>query len=514
MGIERLIDLSKTPIEDFDTSEYGLKAKGLAVLHQVARDMADEEREEGYKNYFHLTPSFAIPRSMPIEPTKELKDMYLWLASAPISILDDKANNDIRIIMARSSDENEMPGVFETHFALYDPKNPEESFNNWIKAAEKVRKSGAGGVIGDVLAANYVDPTKDDWASSVDWVSKIQEGMMTDKIKFGLGNFSFVGRTGDIWKPDESTIYCVVGLPSKIVRGDTDYSLIQLHDFDPRLNPELVITHANHDYRFGHGVSPVSSGFPQETIDTIDLSDLAKITTIKYFDTTHTSAIDMFWGAFALPYGANPYGIFNILSRLQDKMQEKVEIEGTYYPSIAFMPTPHIVQLRAYTLPENRLEKLTEVDARKLLVSGKDSYVADRFSGDLVLIPDIEDINRLNESYIADKLQGRNYILVPSWNSVMGRGHTTFEGKFLNRSGLVIPVYHQYGLADTHAAHTHGHMVGILAKLQTESPVVAIAGIEHDLRDAAKKEEYKGFSIIRDVTVESNGRKAQIYLNK
>ena len=201
MGIERLIDLSKAPIEDFDTPEYGLKSKGLAVLHQVGREMVNEEREGGLKNYFHLTPSFAVPKSVPIEPTEELRRVYRWSASAPISIFEDKSNSDLRIMMARSSDENEMPGVFETHFALYDPKNPGESFKNWIKAAEKVRKSGAGGVIGDVLAADYVDPTKEDWASSVDWASKIQEGMITDKIKFGLKNFSFVGKTREILKP-------------------------------------------------------------------------------------------------------------------------------------------------------------------------------------------------------------------------------------------------------------------------------------------------------------------------
>ncbi|MBW3011912.1 hypothetical protein KY311_01900, partial [Candidatus Woesearchaeota archaeon] len=186
---------------EVDVSEYGLKAEGLAILNKAMHELRedpnnkDDEFEWRLKHYemdlecatydhqreaaeaaiqmtkelmkkhpqlpainYEVDPAFVVPMSSRIDDTPALREEFKWLVSTDIKFMgryDSTPQMEnvepFGIIMARSSDENEMPGKFESHSALYDPKDFEGSFQRWLEAARKVRESGAGGVIGQML---------------------------------------------------------------------------------------------------------------------------------------------------------------------------------------------------------------------------------------------------------------------------------------------------------------------------------------------------------------------------
>lgn len=527
-GIRKIEDLAKQP--DIDVSEYGLKAEGLAILHQAMEEMRNDPTNrdrwpeiesriadpkkliaDPVKRYdvnFEVDPAFAVPKSAEIADYYELRAMYSWLVSTPTKFMKKEVNvpieneEGLRIILARSSDEHEMPGKFETHFSLYDPKDFEGSFKNWLNAARKTRESGAGGVIAQALVAKAQKPSSMARYSVSDMEELIAEGKLEDIITFGLNNFGFVANTSNPFVKNEMSMVAVVGLPSKIVRGDSDFGLLLMNKYG-----NLKATHSRHDYRFSHAVN--YEKFPQQTMDIIHAENPSKISSIPFIQKIVSYHFFSYWGAFPFPDGGMfPNRFFDILHRLKEKTGKHIEIESTILDREHF---PHILQLRKYDLPVNRIEELSEADAGRIITKEDDSYVADRFSGDLVVLEN----EKVDEADLRQRLKG-DYILMQYNNHPLyWQGWGVDIDNFKERKGLVIPTFN---LANNQnpGSHTFAYTLNVLVELQKKGPVISL--FMGDLFDNAanlegKVEQYKGFRIIRNVTVESDGNQAQIYFN-
>lgn len=563
MSIATIEELAKHP--EVDVSEYGTKVEGLTLLHNFREELRqdvenkdtsleeqlqahmlaleyakpsqdprriklEEDRLEHFKSmivnvgrsflyYFELTPSFAVSGSSSLKESHELKRIFSRLVSSPLICHSTMpypvgSADDLRIVMARSSDEFEEPGKFETHFALYDPKDFNKSFRDWLNAARKVRESGAGAVIGDILVslpfstADYIARWKDKYDEVA--VSLESQGLEATTL-FGISNIGLVANTGNLFNPNDSSASLVVGLPSKIVRGDLDFSFIQ----DDKEG--MIITHGSHQYlRKGrHFVDP--NEYPQETIDVIDVREPSKPQTFKYFGGTTDFSMNPDWGGFPWPLeGIHTSYMFRLLKLFKERLGKEVEIEGTFlYNGRSYNSKfPHLVQLRTYQMLENRLRHLTKVDEASLVLSGIDSYVADRMEGDLLVLdrPDID------FRAVRQKIR-KPYILFDD-TSMDRYGDSPIDlDAFQDRSGLIIPIFRQSD-RDAALCHTQGYMLQTLWKLQKKSPVMAIDTPHNFLWPEKYKQKlgnrfeiYYGFQIIRNVTVESDGKKAQIYLN-
>lgn len=546
-------ELAKQP--EIDISEYGLKAEGLAILQQAMEEyrsdpenrdtqcfqekldeaqaelhFADTEKDKAAltekverwkrsiadcttpKINFEVDPAFAVPKSVEIGDSPELRKAYDWLVSKPTRFMldiseDRQVENEggLRIIMARSSDGKEMPGKFESHSSLYDPENPEKSFNEWLIAARKVRESGAGGVIGQVLVAEAIKPTSLSGYNRSRLECEVESGEMEDTVKFGLTSYGFVANTASPLQKGAKTLSAVVGLPSKIVRGDDDFSLLIDH-----MNGDYSAIHTKKCYRDNiHTVS--SMDFPQETMDLIDSKDPGRVKTIIYPWGVFGFCDVYMQGAFAFPAGSmNPISIIGIIDRLKEKTGRHVEIEGAFINGEHF---PHIFQLRNYDLPENRVTELRKVGPECIIAGDLGSYVSDRFSGDLIVLED----KAVDETELRGALKG-DYILLQDHRTSTLYLHNwgVNIGNFQDRKGLVIPTF-LFNEKENPGAHSVGYMVGLLVELQKKGPVISLY-TEHLFEEAknieGKIEQHKGFKIIRDVTVESDGEKAQIYFNR
>jgi hypothetical protein len=130
-----------------------------------------------------------------------------------------------KIIFARSSDREEMSGKFDTYPSLYDPKDKQKSFENWLEAAKKVRESGSRGILGQFMFGDL-----DDFMYRQYYDDKGQ--IITDTIKvFGSSNTSFYGKSQSLLLGTNPSFVMCGGLGSKIARGSKEVCLVQSNDY-------------------------------------------------------------------------------------------------------------------------------------------------------------------------------------------------------------------------------------------------------------------------------------------
>jgi len=551
MGKQVISNFYELSLDDFDSSEYGLKTEGLLLLQKSLKNLQDnpENRDDDleyrlrsdqeslryckdyekegiqrriddvneymnaigirYAMNFHVDPAFVVPKSISVEDSSRLREKYFELVSKPQKFLgpgtlstpfDDYSNIRLRIVVARSSDEHELPGKFESSFSLYDPSDPEKSFLGWLAAARIVRESGADAVIGQVLVADAINP-KDAQAGRImdDFASK----QLCDDVYFGLESFSLVASTGGWSGPNALMIAAVAGLPTKIVKGTDDCSVIVQpnSDYSPR------IIHTQHHYQGGmHYCSSLHGGVPQKTMEILRATNPTTIERIKY-NTYSIGSGDESWGNYALPHKfMGLYSFFDLLEFLKKTVGSHVEIEGTFCRDEHF---PHIIQLRKYDLPQSRMSELTKVDENRVIYKGE-AFVADRFEGDLVILRDIASHERLRQT-----VSGKYIVVdqdVPDQRNI---ADCKYLQELPDRSGLIVPFWENKRVMA--GAHTFGYMMQLLLELQKFGPVVALRHISHGFSEARDKlqgrfEKQPGFNIVRNVCVESDGESGQIYL--
>lgn len=137
---------SEQPI---DASEYGLKTIGLVELIRAMPELRHED--ELFDVYYLVPPGFVVP----------LNDLDLAKLRESYFGLVEGVSNPL-VLLARSSHEHEMPGKFETIPVLYNPKNPSDSFMQFLRAFRQVRANPKKPVIvqhmvGDLDYLRYDD---------------------------------------------------------------------------------------------------------------------------------------------------------------------------------------------------------------------------------------------------------------------------------------------------------------------------------------------------------------------
>ncbi|MFC1690943.1 hypothetical protein ACFL0W_02070 [Nanoarchaeota archaeon] len=452
-----------------DIAYYGLKAEGLVKLQRMIPDVS---RESGLNFPILIPDMFAVPVDVPLE-SSEIREAYFNMT---------KSFDNFTIVLARSSDPNEMPGIFESHSSLYDPRNPKQSFQNWLTAARKVKKSGARALIGQVLAADYCENVNE-------FIHRYYENR--SKIPgFGGDVTGFVGNSTNFIYGNNAEIICSWGLPTKVIRLDKD--VCEIREL-PNTYREYILFKENHDYR--------TSGFArteQDAVDIITLDNPDIIRTLSY--TNHAEYPDK---GGHLPFSSklmgkfDPWDIFSLISAIKKRTETEVEIEGLVnYDAQTRKPSISIFQLREYELPQKDFTELSEVPEEKRLILDKTALGYKRFQGDL---------------YVSDK-----EIEVPE-DAIFFYNKGYLKKNTISHPKLIIP----YQQIAKQGMHNYGYLIEIIKDLENRG-VKAIAmdkevyfslpRVENLPADRIKKIDPRTY-IIKNVTVECDGTNAQIYLN-
>ncbi|MFT4303370.1 MAG: hypothetical protein ACMXYG_02310 [Candidatus Woesearchaeota archaeon] len=529
--IVTLEDLARR--QEVDITEYGLKAEGQVILLHAMNHFREENSKKDsnlpLNINFQVDSSFIVPRSVTLDDTSKLRNIFFDMALTPTLFMHKTFDtttytrySPLRVLLARSSDQDEQPGKLETHFSLWDPSNPEKSFNDWLLAARKVRDSGAGAVIGQPLIAQGRKPDSFQYQKpnqklleEVLRLNGIEQG-----INFGISNFSFIANTGNLISSTNHCIFSVVGLLTKIVKGEFDFDLFSVDDY------QEIRLHTSNDYR--HRSAITEKAFPQKTFDIINSNNVDNIYSIKYIPKLIPMRFSFGDGAFSFPSGSDIYNnfshgeIFTLTHYLQKITGKHIEIEATWIENELF---PHIFQLRKYDLPENRPTKLTLVPEEKIVQNQVQCYISDKFVGDLVYIIDS---SKYNPNYVREKA-GNNYILIDSLiqdETNHSVPYPTLDlDNFPDAKGIIYYLYlfddmYQELRHCDHASHAYGYALSLVTKVQEKLPVIVMNFNSANFCDNVaynrlknRMEQYNNFTIIRDVTVESNGKHGQIYLN-
>jgi hypothetical protein len=462
LGLEELLHISDPE------SEYGLKAVGLAKL----KNIVSSQVVGGFP--IVVPDAFAVGVSIDLE-SSEVREAYARMTSN---------RKHPRIILARSSDPEEEPGRFESHPSLYDPADPEGSFNGWLTAARRVKESGARALIGQVLAGEMVDFNYDQDSG----------GKPISVQSFGGDLSGFVGNSTSIVMGDEPVIVACLGLPSKIVRGDLDACLLY------RENSRNRAVNLRQNYWANQ-----YSLWEQQTIDLIKLEDAENIVSLPY---RHPAPMVMH-GSTSIPFYYNPatvehpdlkfrpFELLDLMEYLFNKVESHVEVEGSVGQSKIYL-----FQHREYEVPPRRFQELTEVSEDRLIFKTKSSFGFNQFRGDFVVAGKLIDVpERTIFLYVGDT-------------------HTSDLASFEKYRYLIFGAYRADDLFA--GMHTLGQAVQTIVKLEKSGvEAVAIGGSYDKLLSVASqypqnRVEHIEESVVKykDVTVECDGMVAQIYFNK
>ena len=480
---QKVLLLEELVREQVNESVYGLKTAGLVKLNRLLSEL-------NLPKYIKVPDFFAIPVSIDLE-SPYVKTAYQRL----VSKLDSH-----QIILARSSDPEEKPGKFETHSSLFQPEKPEESYNNWIDAAKKVKLSGARALIGQPLAAQLEQFSFD---RKYDGESRPLDKTVAS---FGGSNTSFFLNSTSFLRGDYPLLVACFGLGSKIARGDKDVCLIEE---GPNRTSVVAL---NHNY-----YSESFTRFEQEKIDLVTLKKPSRISSINYDTELQTNRYSLFQHSM-IPFDDlyrffmeghrgedfqwfrfGPDRLLDIVNKLKKRLEKPFEIEGCLNENGIYL-----VQLREYNMPQRGNFELTEVVKENILFkSKKESIGFNKFKGDL---------------YLSDRL-----IEVPEGSIFMYDGDNIDKvDLFCGYKQIVIPFPDVGGRFET--AHAFGRTVQIILELE-RSGIKAIALGDSDntwvLNHPEKtisNHRYQRLDnstvIYKNVTVECNGDDAQIFFNK
>lgn len=460
--------LTLEEITDAEPSVYGVKTAELVALRRI---LPKVQRRVDLP--LAVPAGFGVPVGVELDHP-DVKECYAKVT---------RDFSEPMIVSARSSDPDEMPGKFESYPSLFDPKNP-ETFQNWLKSAEKVRASGSRGILGMVF------PVK----STHQWFGS---AFKHNEPVYGFGGDSitgFVANSTNFVFNNRAVFSACWGLPSKIVRNDKDIvvacktkSFINHTKFvglDNNYNEELGGCIAKH----------------QNTVDIITLENPDKITTFES---------DLFgnylWNQGHIPFELDvlyresdegchfrPSKLLDITEEICRLVQRDVELEGFIrYDS----PALFFVQLRPYDCPKKNFTQLSKIDETKLILRSENSMGYNQFKGDL---------------FVSDKL-----IKVPE-DAIFCYIRNDLDTSIVDYPKLVY-VQRDFSGHPMVGSHTFGYTLQQLLNFE-ERGVKAIA-LDSALNLVYHKEFLERVSSTddyikyKDVTVECVGEKSQIYFN-
>lgn len=470
--------------EDNISERFGLKVDGIVKLKKIKEKNLEELK------YVIIPDLFTIDETIAFD-NPELEKAYIKYTSQ---------FNEPKIILARSSDPNEIPGKFETAPSLYDPKHPKKSFENWINAAKKVRESGARKILGQELVGEL-----EDFAHDYEYIKDNEGNLKEEKItikSFGGSLTSFFMNSTNFISGDKPSIAACFGLASKIARGDKDVSIIQY-------SAGVRVINLNQNYESGS-----QAKYKQQTVDLITLDNPSKVSTIKYNHKCQPSGINN--GKGSTPFIEKYYfkesekneyyrefdinELFNIISAIKATTDKHIELEGSINNKGI-----HLFQLREYELPTKVFNGLTQKDnIDKILEDNTYGLGFNQFIGDI---------------YISKKT-----IDIPE-NATLWYNGNIYDNninEFRKYKQLIIPFNIPTGVVyyEVHAVAQTIKTMFELEKLGVRSIAIFMDPIDNkNIAETLKKPNLKyekdnDTIILRNMTAECNGSDIQIYYNK
>ncbi len=454
----------KRDYRNADPESFGLKTSGLTNLVQIFKVYRKKVRGGKFpRPKFPIRIPNFFGAVMDKEVDNTLKQAYKKLTSEL---------QKPTIIMVRSSDPDEKPGKFHSGPCLYSPDNFEESWKGFIIQYQNVLDSGARAVL------TQINPAK--------LRTLRQEYGEKTLTAFGVLDTGFVFNSKDYFL-GRSSVTTTVGLPSKIVRGDKNIS-ITFYDGEHR-----TVNLAN-NYK-----TSITNGIRLDSIDVIFKENPLKIENVDV-------------SAFDIPLALNNYFIvktpsFHIsatkksfgklspnnlisLEWIAELYNDEVEFEGIVSDGKAYF-----VQERTYRLPEAyNIRMLSDIEDYDVLLKTDFIVGGGLFSGDVVVSSDPKNIQE--EEILL--YTSREYDLLSKSNA--------------KKMILTMPDMDKHYFQADHAV---GMSLQIIRELQDKGIHAIMLDKEaiNELLRTSEEKEVLINDILKDVTLESIGSRAQVYKN-
>lgn len=375
-----LDELLEVPYEDLK-HPFGEKTAGLVLLKNMhhAGELEEVPFPKKVGKGFGIQEDCGIDSGESIDKLRE----FTSTITAP------------RIIIARSSTYNELPGRFTSTPFLVDPNaSREQNDQNWIEAATKVRESGSGPILAHLLSYKL-----EDFVTHEDFGSHLKQVERTIVKCFGGTPVSFYAKTTTPFGalPGDNRPFNVRftrGMGTRIANGN-NHIILSMEDNNKSHGTTEFNTSWNYAIR-------VESMFAPTEVDVILRDDPTKFTTIPY--NIHTGSVDGMDDAYVyqplistldgtqVPWGRDwlatsennytrfqPRHILKLLEIIQNKLGCEIELEGSITDERI-----NLCQLREYVAPVNDFEKLSYVEPERIIISTEnDKLGRGNFKGEL-----------------------------------------------------------------------------------------------------------------------------------
>ena len=375
-----LDEMINWPQEDLKLA-FGEKTAGLALMKSMI-----------YNSEFSEIPfDIRAGEGYGVQECCDLTDAQV------INSLDIITKNltEKRIIIARSSTFNELPGKYISVPFSWDPSLSRDiNIESWIQAAQKVRASGSGPILAHLLSYRLEDFIIDE-----DYDSNPSRIERTSVRCFGGTPVSFYAKTTTPWGavPGNNRPFNVRfarGMGTRIAHGNESI-ILSLEDNDAPSGTANFNTSWNYSIR-------VESMFAPAEVDVILEKDPNCFSTIRY--NIHTGSVDGMddsyrhqpiigtldgtqvpWGTDWLATSDNgftkfkPKYILKVLEIMQNKLGSEVEIEGSITKDRI-----NLCQVRGYTAPTRDFHQLSKVSDERLVLQTKNNRIGrGYFNGEL-----------------------------------------------------------------------------------------------------------------------------------
>ena len=449
-----------------DIQEYGLKTEGLIDLIRLRDEL----------NLDYTVPDgFVVPVSgaLPIQIKKALYDLT--------------ADDSKRVmILARSSSPNEEPGKFTTIPVVFDPNDRQNSFMRFMEAYKTVVGEEPKAVIGQKIVGDVSE--------------------YDGKPVFGLNNTSFILQAPS-FNPDQVAISCARGLADRVVGEDASGVIFIDYDF-VRNEVVRVIDKPDSFYEEHSGF-----GHRQKDAECFDLftGNVTSVRIGRGFDEplNFGRVVAESGESFTVPFRDNTEidNLAGIVLALKDRKGKPIEVEGAYVNGKL-----NLFQLRELeALPSHDIE----LSERKYLVGGTDMVIGSgRYTMDLVWFVDKSIKRNVSADSVADLISRlmEDYQDKPFFAYI-----DHFHGALINQLGDNCRIVGT-GCFESMQSHTVGVVRKRIAKGKMDlylNQCGLNVGYFHERGGRAPDQEYAGgaIQVWKDITVESDGRVAQIFFD-
>jgi hypothetical protein len=347
--------------EGIDLKEYGLKTEGLVELLRAQR-LFSHPVEESQQLYV-VPDGFVTPLSAPLEDSTRLRNSFNALVEGV---------NNYAVVLSRSSADDEEPGQLETTFTLFDPREPERSYHDFVEDHLYMRQEPRKPAIVQLMVGevqNYA-------------ALRYEKG---SRPVIGYNNTSFTSRSHSHIDTGLGVINVCYGLTTRLVRDANEAVLLPFRRCDglsPKYQAERFSEFTTpillgHDYR-GHSL------IQSHGQSVCDLYDIASRAIITDSCDDEGDIAEIKHAPWTVQKGISEYadGIRALTEYFSSKFSVPVELEGCVHNDIMYL-----YQLtKSHHLPDV-IERLTPISPEQRILESN-TIGSITFRGDLMLCCD------------------------------------------------------------------------------------------------------------------------------